>query len=158
MRRRSKHHSFEEISAVLSLDPETGQLWWRKKTGPRCDMTKPAGTPDKTTGYIIVQVLRRPYKAHRLVWLLHTGNWPKEEIDHINRIKNDNRPVNLRNVSKGENQLNNPYTRGLTRSGVVGVYPMASGWWQAQLQGRTLGTFPTKELARQARERAYDAR
>lgn len=148
--------SYEKISKVLRLDPETGELWWKIKTGPRCDITKPAGTVDRKTGYRVIQVLKRPYKAHRIVWLLYTGAWPKELIDHINRVKDDNRPCNLRDVTHGDNMLNNPFTRGLTRSGVLGVYLLRSGRWQAQIRGRSLGTFKTKELATTVRERAFN--
>jgi hypothetical protein len=44
--------------------------------------------------------------AHRLVWFLHHGAWPKQVIDHINRVKLDNRVENLRDVSAAENMLN----------------------------------------------------
>lgn len=148
-------NDFERFSNVLRLDEETGKLYWRYKMGCRCDLSKPAGTVGRN-GYRVVQVFRRPYKAHRIIWLLYTGDWPKQEIDHINRVRDDNRPINLRDVSKGENILNNPHPNGVTRSGVRGVYLVGSKW-QAQIQGRIIGSYPTLALAKAARERAYHA-
>lgn len=43
--------------------------------------------------------------GHQLAFYLATGEIPNI-IDHINRIKKDNRLVNLRNVTKQENNFN----------------------------------------------------
>lgn len=45
--------------------------------------------------------------VHRIVWKTFNGNIPNNlEIDHINRIKSDNRLVNLRCVNRQENNRN----------------------------------------------------
>ena len=53
--------------------------------------------------------------AHRLAWLLHHGEWPKGDIDHINRNRSDNRIENLRDVSRSANLLNHdtPLLKGI---------------------------------------------
>lgn len=53
--------------------------------------------------YTNVRCKGRKYKMHRIVWYLCTGNWPIDQIDHINGDKSDNRIENLRQVSHGEN-------------------------------------------------------
>lgn len=58
--------------------------------------------------------------AHRVVWMLHYGEWPKECIDHINGIRTDNRIENLRGVSKRVN-LKNSKRRVDNKTGVTGV-------------------------------------
>lgn len=43
---------------------------------------------------------------------------PYKVVDHINRIKSDNRKINLREVSEDQNRMN---TRGFGKSGYKGV-------------------------------------
>jgi HNH endonuclease len=62
------------------------------------------------TGYLVVTITfqAKAYKvlAHRIVWALHYGAWPTQYIDHINRVRLDNRIANLRDVSRLENARN----------------------------------------------------
>ena len=44
--------------------------------------------------------------THRLIWALQTGEWPKQQIDHINGVKDDMRFSNLRDVSAKINHRN----------------------------------------------------
>jgi hypothetical protein len=143
---------FERFNNVLRLDPETGLLWWRYRTGARCNLTIPAGSINKR-GYLIIQLFGKLHKAHRIVWLLHSGQWPKNEIDHINRRKRDNRPINLRDVTKSENLKNNPFPNGLTQSGHRGIYP-DRGRYQARVGDKHIGMFDTVEQAVAAQEKA----
>lgn len=95
----------EFLRSVLSYDPETGLFAWICKPGiPRVPGIS-AGTEMKE-GYIRIQINRHSYKAHRLAWLYMTGAWPDGEVDHINRMRNDNRWVNLRVGSRSQNQAN----------------------------------------------------
>ncbi len=59
-----------------------------------------------STGYVKVCVARRRYFAHRVVWLLAHGTWPCGAIDHLNGIRSDNRPWNLRLVTQAVNCQN----------------------------------------------------
>jgi hypothetical protein len=63
------------------------------------------GTPNKL-GYVYIMVRGRMYAAHRLAWLYVHGEFPKDEIDHINRIRGDNRICNLREATHKENCRN----------------------------------------------------
>jgi hypothetical protein len=83
------------------------------------------------------------------------GEWPKGEIDHVNRDSLDNRIANLRDVSQSENARNRPQQANST-SGVKGVYwHKASQRWQAQIavNGKQihLGLFDTLDEAARAR-------
>lgn len=51
-------------------------------------------------GYLSIQVAGKRYYAHRLAWFYMTGKWPENEIDHKNRIRNDNRWENLREATR----------------------------------------------------------
>ena len=55
------------------------------------------------------------------MWLYVTGKFPKNEIDHINHIKDDNRWDNLRDVAHSTNGKNQSMQVSNT-SGVRGVY------------------------------------
>ena len=97
------------IKENLRYDPETGYLWWTKRNRGRV-FDKPAGFLGKTRGYISVgreyKGVVRHYVAHRLAWFLYHGVWPKNDIDHINNVKDDNRIVNLREATGFQNQAN----------------------------------------------------
>ena len=119
--------SVNELNELLKYDPCTGKLLWRERqiNTPRDKAfnTQHAGKvvygePHK--GYERVSVLGKRYKAHRVAWALHYGEWPKDEIDHINGVRNDNRIENLRVVSHKEN-CRNVRRLDSNMSGVAGV-------------------------------------
>ena len=57
-------------------------------------------------GYRQVAIDAWLYKEHRVIFALHHGHWPEQVIDHINHIRSDNRPINLRDVSHADNLRN----------------------------------------------------
>lgn len=79
-------------------------------------------TEDKK-GYLVVILSnggksRKHRKVHRLVanaFIENTDNKP--QVDHINRVKNDNRVENLRWVTNSENQYNSSNTTWLDYKG-----------------------------------------
>lgn len=83
---------------------------------------------------------------HRIIWFLHTGNWPVHEIDHIDGNPANNSPDNLRDVTHSENEQNKP-ARGYTwvaQAQRWQVYIMVNG------RNRTIGRFITEAEARAA--------
>lgn len=132
------------IQDNLSYDDNVRDfVWIADRAGGKIKAGSIAGAING--GYRQVRVYGKWYKSHRLVWLLHTGNWPKDQIDHINKDKLDNRFTNLRDVSNYENCLN----RGIkSKSGVVGVtYDKVNNLWLAQtyIKGvaKNLGRYKT---------------
>jgi hypothetical protein len=71
-------------------------------------------------GYWSIKIAGKPHKAHRLAWLYVHGEWPPEDVDHINRARDDNRIVNLRLASRSEN-IQNSSLRLDNSSGHKGV-------------------------------------
>ena len=59
-----------------------------------------------TKKYTMVYIKGALYSAHRLIWILHNNDSPKNDLDHINRNKHDNRIENLRSVSRSVNAHN----------------------------------------------------
>jgi hypothetical protein len=80
-----------------------------------------------------------------------TGEWPKNEIDHINGDSLDNRWINLREATHVDNATNRH--RRKNRSGFVGVRKYAHDWgasFSADKKYYRLGHFNTPEEAHQA--------
>lgn len=72
-------------------------------------------------GYLRIKIKGKIYLSHRLIFAMFNGKLPKEEIDHINRIRTDNRIENLREVDRLTNVKNT--TRKVNPdTGVIGVY------------------------------------
>lgn len=133
--------SLAEVQSLIDYDPATGEMIWRRREGlvgkAAAWNTRYAGTAIRVIdnkGYICVQVYRKKYRGHRVVWLLHYGTWPSLDLDHINGIKHDNRISNLREATVAQNG----YNVGLTSrnsSGVRGVFWHATARkWQAGIR------------------------
>ncbi len=58
-------------------------------------------------GYRRISILGNRYGSHEIAWAMHYGKWAKGEIDHLNGIRSDNRILNLRDVPRRINLLNN---------------------------------------------------
>lgn len=72
-----------------------------------------------STGYVHIWIMGIGYKRSRLVYQMHHGERP-DQIDHINRIRDDDRIENLRSVNAYEN-ANNMCTNNGIHSGHPGV-------------------------------------
>ena len=100
---------------------------------------KRVGTVDSKTGYRKLTLDGVSIRAHNLVWIICTGTWPKEYLDHINHKRDDNRIVNLREVSKQGNGRNHSLYKN-NKSGVSGVY-WQNGRWKARLRPNRKAVF-----------------
>ena len=88
-----------ELKALISYNPETGDFTWIKSG-------KPAGSINKK-GYLLISLNKVRYYGHRLAWYIQTGEDPGDmEVDHKNHIKSDNSFNNLRPLTHQKNQFN----------------------------------------------------
>jgi hypothetical protein len=141
-----KHRpDIDEIRSILDLDAETGALRWKQKIAKKVVVGAEAGRP-MSNGYKRIQIDKVRLLAHHVVFALTHNYWPSE-IDHINNDPSDNRPCNLREVTRSQNNWN---TRKPTHntSGVKGVFKQRSGvTWTVRLKcyGKLyrVGKFPT---------------
>lgn len=84
-----------------------GHLWWIKKTSKHSSTKLGQQFGNYVNnGYRQGEVFSKRYLEHRLIWFYHYGIWPKEFLDHINGIKDDNRIENLREATSQQNQFN----------------------------------------------------
>ena len=124
-------HSY--LKNVLKYNPYI-ESWIRKiKTSNSAKLgLLPIITDGK--GYRIISINSRHYPSARLAWFYMEGYWPENEIDHINRIKDDDRWKNLRHVSRQCNMRNTGIPTNNT-SGVKGVtWSKQKNRWQAQIK------------------------
>lgn len=97
-----------------------GELFWKEKPSKRVQIGAKAGSLN-SCGYLEVQIKRKHYLIHRIIFEMVYGAIPdREEIDHINHNRQDNLPINLRSVCHTHNQKNQSKSVRNT-SGIVGV-------------------------------------
>jgi hypothetical protein len=106
------------LKEQLHYNPTTGEFNWIEKKQGR-PLNGIAGTMDKD-GYRCIRINGKSYKAHRLAFLYMTGNFPPEQIDHLNHRRDDNSFINLRHASHKENQRNASMSSN-NKSGFTGV-------------------------------------
>lgn len=114
-----EHITQQDVRNTFSYDKRVGLLIRRFSAG-RAPAGK-ASTYKDRDGYLCVGFMGHVHRAHRLIWLYVTGEWPKGDIDHINRIKDDNRWKNLRDVTRAENKQNQLVLKR-NKCGVKGVH------------------------------------
>lgn len=155
----------EALANLLEADLDTGRLIWRARSAElfmreadcRRWNTKYAGKPALTAinsvGYRVGAINGHQYLAHRVVWALANGEWPSDQIDHINGCRTDNRIVNLRQTDHKWNQRNRRLNSN-SQSGVTGVH-FRGGRWVAGIvadgKRHHLGCFSTLGEAAEAR-------
>lgn len=140
----------------LSYDPDTGYFTRIKVSSRhRRFLNKRAGTIAKASRdvkpgwYRQIRLRGVKYYEHVLAFIYMIGSSP-EEIDHINRNGCDNRWINLRACTRGQNQLNKSLFSNNT-SGYTGVhYHKTSGKWRARSGRVSLGLFDTPLKASEA--------
>lgn len=158
------------LRRIISYDPKSGILTWRARTpcmfsdGAKsrewqCSAwnAKRAGSPalncKNDSGYFRGNICGRQVRAHHVAWAIYYGEWPNDQIDHINGDRSDNRIDNLRIGSQSQNMANAARRSRKTR--FRGIFPNGSGWSAKvcvnykQIYG---GTFSTEEEA----ARRYD--
>ncbi|HBQ1985731.1 HNH endonuclease signature motif containing protein [Klebsiella pneumoniae] len=131
----------------FNYDGNTGLLLWKGSN-------KIAGTIAKT-GYVKVSYKTeegkyKTYSAHRLIYQMHNGLIDdSQQIDHINRVRHDNRIENLRLATPSQNSSNAIAQRGVT--GVKGVQPAKGGKFKVAIEheGKHIhcGMYPSQALA-----------
>ena len=121
----------DELKNLLDYDHDTGIFTWKRRKdkpgiGGKTWNTKFCGKKAgwiASNGYRQIQIGGKiSYLSHRLAWLFCHGEWPKNEIDHINGIRDDNRICNLRQANRSENQQNIKCAYFRNKTGLLGVH------------------------------------
>lgn len=146
----------ERLLELYRYEPDTGHFIRKVKQKGRSGPVGSICGSKRPDGYIFMSVDGERVLAHRLAYFYMTGEWPEDQIDHINGDNSDNRWVNLRPATRTNNTRNR---RGHSRLGVKGI---------GQDKGRSryfakicvngkriyLGSFKTAEEAKEAYDKA----
>lgn len=164
-----------ELRNMLRYDQGLGKLYWRARSvehftdGKRfvADQhmrrwnTIFAGKEAFRTlhkdGYLMGKVRYQLLLAHRVIWAVAYGEWPSDEIDHIDGDRANNLLSNLRIASRNDN-MRNTGLRSNNRSGYPGVSLGKSGKWSVSIRHAKrryyLGLFPNFDDAVAAKKAA----
>jgi len=143
------------------LEYRDGHLYWKNLVkGSRYNGTTAGVSNGK--GYLQVRVAGKAIYAHRLIYFICTGGWPKDQIDHINKDNTDNRIENLRECSRSQNHMNRKTKPGRTLPRNV-YLDRSTGHYRVILTKNTkkipIGSFVDIEMAeiaaKEAREKYY---
>lgn len=147
--------SLEYLKTRIHVDCDNGRVYWKNPTKYHpCLLSNEAGCSAKNTNkkksYWYVKVDSQRIKRSYLVFLFSTGEWPSEQIDHINGNSLDDRRGNIRLATPTQNAWNHK-TRKKLSSTPMGVRELKSGRFQARIavhkRQLVIGTFDSVDEA-----------
>jgi hypothetical protein len=125
-----------------------------RKNGKRAASLKTAGTKTCKKKYWFIQINKKAFYCHRLIWIWNYGDIPEGyEIDHIDGDGLNNSLDNLRLANRSQNLQNRIFNGKYSR----GVYSNKNGYSvQIGINGKKLyvGYYKTLEEAIEARKEA----
>lgn len=137
------------LRRLLSYDPQSGEFH-RTTRNQAVKIGMKAGCRN-VLGYWQIRVSGPIYLAHRLAWLYVHGEWPIDQIDHIDGDRCNNRIANLRQCSNLENGQNKKSYKGSTSAYVGVCWDKTAMKWRASIRSngvqRYLGIFDKEEDA-----------
>lgn len=158
VRQKEDELSLELARSLLSYDPLTGSLDWKRP--PRRGVAAgPAGCVN-ADGYKIVGYGGHEYMAIHLIWFLQTGEWPEHGVDHKDLDKTNDRWDNLREATYGQNNCNRDIRKdnstgvrgvGWSRNSAINPYVARIRKDGTQIN---LGAYPTLQEAAKVRRAA----
>ena len=136
-----------------------GVLYWKVAKSRRVKVGDVAGCLNDTVGYFYIQINKKRYLNHRIIFLMHHGYLP-QCLDHIDGNAVNNRIENLRPATISENNRNSRIRKN-NNSGVKGVsWDSKHKKWRVQVanKGRSkhIGYFNTIEKAAEVVKKARE--
>lgn len=111
--------SQSKLKKLYDYNPKSGKLIYKINCPPKGLIGNEAGWINKR-GYRKISINGNEFPAHKIVWLFMTGYYPKEDIDHIDRVRSNNAWKNLRLATRSNN-LKNQGLKPNNKSGYKGV-------------------------------------
>lgn len=145
------------LEAYLTYKSDEGCFYWKISPAHGIKIGDRAGYYNSRYAYLHFKGQR--YFIHKLVWYKENGEYPKEQIDHIDQNTKNNHISNLRIVSAQDNAKNKPKRRDNT-SGITGIsWDKQTNKWVVRIKNNqekyvNRGRFNTISEAKQERDRA----
>lgn len=142
----------ERLKQLIKYDADTGVITWLNTQDVHCGVRGKIAADVAVDGYPRISIDKQRYLQHRIAWLYHYGEWPKEIVDHIDGNKLNNAISNLRDVSIQMN-MQNIRSHKKNKFGLLGVYSYGSRFQSHIIvNGKSifLGIFNTALEAHQA--------
>ena len=151
----------ERVMEVLNYAADTGMFTWKVRKA-QCIHDGDIAGYIRSDGYRYISLNNRMYQAGRLAFLIVNGDWPNPQVDHINGIRDDDRIVNLREVSNRCNSQNRSVHRTGKLCGVTLMHdkPRRNPWKARIRIGKNkiaLGCFATEKEAHVAYMKACES-
>ena len=143
--------NFERANRLLSYNPETGELRWKVDRSGGVKAGDVAGSRHVSRDRVYVRFVidGRKDLAHRVAWLLMTGEWPSAHVDHKDNDPTNGCWLNLR-LATFEQNARNRKTPVTNTSGFKGVTRFRNKWRATiycEGRNRFLGDYDTPETA-----------
>ena len=121
----------DQLKELLHYNPVSGDFVWSKhRRGVKFGTV--AGYINYS-GYWLIRINDKNYRAHRLAFLYMNGSFPAQEVDHINGIRTDNSFLNLREIDRVGN-MQNTKIYSTNTSNIMGVaFFKDRGRWRADI-------------------------
>ena len=127
-----KYPTIDRLRQMFCYDPDGGDIFWIEKGKGK--IKKQAAGTTELSGYRGILIDGKRIRSHRIAWALFYGEWPEDQIDHVNGVKSDNRIANLRKASNSQNGKNLSIKKNNT-SGYPGVsFDKANNKWRAMIK------------------------
>lgn len=139
----------ENLREMLHYDPETGVWTWLKAPKHNARLTGRRAGSLNPDGYRKIRIDGLAYQSSRLACLYMTSAWPVIEMDHENRIRDDDRWDNLREATSSQNKYNTRVRD--SNLGVKNIY-CSGNQYMVQIGKRYIGLYRYIEEAMVVRE------
>lgn len=119
-----------EFKERINYNPDTGVFTKAARPGKKL-----RGVGEKigflANGYWYLSFKYNKYPGHHVAWLMHYGEWPDQNIDHIDGNPLNNAISNLRKAPQIDNCKNHKISRA-NKTGVTGVtWDSQTSQWRA---------------------------
>ena len=115
----------KRLHELLEYYPATGLFRWRNPTRRQAQGYFKGNKSVRNYRRLFID--GQHYMAHVVAWAMHYDQWPDHEVEHRNRVQDQNNVLNLRKATHAENACNRSDNKNNT-SGGKGVYPSGKKW------------------------------